>query len=154
MSTVTVRQFRPTDPRRIVAQEAQVSEAFGLAGWSEEDWQAQRDAAIGSWTAEHDGEPVAIGFLWRRWNGRAESAMLISSGVVGPMMLPIHRHVSDILREAFESGGIHRIEAVVRAGFGPGMRWAGMLGFELEGVMRKYGPDGSDYLLYAKIDEA
>lgn len=44
-----------------------------------------------------------------------------------------------------------RIEATVEKGFLPGCRWLDLLGFEFEGVMRKYGPDGKDHLRYARI---
>ena len=32
-----------------------------------------------------------------------------------------------------------------------GMRFAEFLGFEIEGLMRGYGPDKSDYYLMAKV---
>jgi len=65
----------------------------------------------------------------------------------GPRMLKVHRGVSRFI----DSVRHRRIEATVLAGFEPGCRWMKLLGFEFEGVMRKYGSDGSDYLRYAKV---
>jgi len=39
----------------------------------------------------------------------------------------------------------------VDVGFKEGHRWIKMLGFELEGYMKAYRPDGADMLLYARI---
>lgn len=44
-----------------------------------------------------------------------------------------------------------RIEATVLTGWAAGARWAAMLGFEREGTMRGYGPDGQDFDLYARV---
>jgi hypothetical protein len=35
--------------------------------------------------------------------------------------------------------------------FEPGHRWARMLGFEQEGLMRAFGHDGSDMVMYSRV---
>ena len=62
-------------------------------------------------------------------------------------MLWIHRRVSDFL----DRSDVDRIETGVRESFKAGHRWAKMLGFQAEGLMRRFGPDGSDYQMYARI---
>ena len=42
-------------------------------------------------------------------------------------------------------GGVHRMWD------GVGEAYAQWLGFEKEGIMRKYGPDGTDYIRYARV---
>ena len=44
-----------------------------------------------------------------------------------------------------------RIQAAVRADWPEAQRFAEFLGLENEGLMRKYGPDGSDYFRFAKV---
>lgn len=44
-----------------------------------------------------------------------------------------------------------RIQMTTRADLRCGERWAKFLGFEKEGVMKRYGPDGADHILYARI---
>lgn len=80
--------------------------------------------------------PFGVGCLW---------AFL--AGDSGPHFVGIHRVVSRFL----EAIPMRRVETSVLAGFQPGCRWMDMLGFQFEGVMRAYGPDGADYLRYARV---
>jgi hypothetical protein len=65
----------------------------------------------------------------------------------GKRMLQVHRAVKRFV----DAVQVRRIEATVLAGFKPGCRWMDLLGFEREGLMRCYGPDGADYYRYAKV---
>ena len=49
------------------------------------------------------------------------------------------------------AAGPRRIEMHVARGFGAGARLAFVLGFEVEGLMPKFAPDGTDYFLFAKV---
>ena len=44
-----------------------------------------------------------------------------------------------------------RIQAVVRSDWEMSRRWVEKLGFVCEGVLRKFGPDGTDYCMYARV---
>jgi hypothetical protein len=44
-----------------------------------------------------------------------------------------------------------RVEATGRVGFDAAHRWFSLLGFDAEGVMRGYGPDGADHVRYARV---
>lgn len=55
------------------------------------------------------------------------------------------------MRRFLDAVKITRIEATVEAGFSPGCRWLEILGFEYEGLMKKYGPSGDDHLRYARV---
>lgn len=46
---------------------------------------------------------------------------------------------------------LDRISATTRCDSLVSRRWLQSLGFVQEGIMRKYGPDGSDYALYARV---
>lgn len=60
------------------------------------------------------------------------------------------RQVAVALERAHQEG-YRRIEATVLSSFVQAHRWVRVLGFEYEGNMRSYGPDGSDHCLYARI---
>jgi hypothetical protein len=45
---------------------------------------------------------------------------------------------------------LRRLEASARVDFAPACRWLELLKFEREGIMRKFGPDGSDHVRYAR----
>ena len=55
-----------------------------------------------------------------------------------------------LIQESAKIEGIERIEMQVLDGFEHGERFAKMLGFECEGVMRKYYK-GRNYKLFARI---
>jgi RimJ/RimL family protein N-acetyltransferase len=104
---------------------------------------AQRGFA---WTAEHDGVVLAVAGLEPQWENRAIAFALISDSA-GAHFPAIHGAVAEFL----ENAPFRRIEATVDVGFKQGHRWIKMLGFELEGYMKAYRPDGADMLLYARI---
>ena len=98
------------------------------------------------WTAEHDGAILGIGGVEPQWENRATAFALLSDDS-GPHFRAIHSAVFDFLVRA----PYRRIEATVDVGFKEGHRWIKMLGFELEGYMKAYRPDGADMLLYARV---
>lgn len=67
------------------------------------------------------------------------------------LAIPITRATEWALRRWQVELGFRRIQAHVVAGFDRGERWARLLGFEREGLMRGFGHDGSDYLLMARV---
>ena len=99
-----------------------------------------------AWTAEDDGEILGIAGLIVQWENRATAWALVSAGA-GKRFVRIHAAVKRFLDVA----PFRRIEASVDVGFIEGMRWMEMLGFEYEGLMVAYRPDGADMLLYARI---
>lgn len=99
-----------------------------------------------AWVAEHEGEVLAIAGLVPQWENRALAWALLS-GNCGEHFWGIHSAVHRFL----DQSPYRRIEAHVDAGFKQGHRWITMLGFEIEGYMKAFRPDGSDMLLYARV---
>lgn len=94
-----------------------------------------------------DGDEVfACAGLIPQWEGRAVAWALISEEA-GPHFLRITRAV----RRCFDLHPFRRIETAVSHDFQQGHRWAQMLGFTREGLMRSYTPDGRDCDLYARV---
>lgn len=60
-----------------------------------------------------------------------------------------------VLREALvyymKELGLTRVQATIRADFPTAEKWIKICGFEKEGVMRGWGPDGEDHILFAKV---
>lgn len=80
------------------------------------------------------------------WSNRGVAWSLL--GAIGPAeLLHIHRQVAAFLEEQ----QLRRIEMTVDAGHAQGHRWALMLNFQFEGILRAYTPDGRDCHLYARI---
>jgi hypothetical protein len=99
-----------------------------------------------AWTAEHDGVVLGIAGLMPQWENRALAWALISKEA-GPHFRKFHGAVFRFL----QMSDFRRIEATVDVGFDAGERWLKLLGFEYEGRMTAYRPDGYDMLMYARI---
>lgn len=95
-----------------------------------------------------DGDYVLMcGGLVDYWNGRA-LAWSVLDALAATHMMAATRAALAFLEEYAPK----RVEMAVDVEFGPGHRWAQMLGFELEAPrMRAYHADGSDASLYARI---
>jgi hypothetical protein len=94
-----------------------------------------------------DGDVVfaCAGFI-PQWEGRAVAWALVSSEA-GMRFVGITRAV----RRALQLHPFRRVETAVTHDFPQGHRWAQMLGFTREGLMRSYTPDGRDCDLYARV---
>jgi hypothetical protein len=65
----------------------------------------------------------------------------------------IHKQVISHMNKIIAGMDLQRVQANVVCDFTPGVHWLERMGFKLEGKMYKYGPDGSDHYLYARIIE-
>jgi hypothetical protein len=103
-------------------------------------------AAQGAWSGLVDGRAIVCGGIIINGHGIGQlwSFLSVHASV---HMLPITRFGVRLL--TLQSA--RRIEATTRCNFAAGCRWLSLLGFEVEGVMRKFDPDGSDHYLYARV---
>lgn len=99
-----------------------------------------------AFSLEDGGAIIATAGIIRIWPGRA-SAWALLSPTSGKHMARITRAVIRFLEVAED----FRIETTVDDGFDAGHRWANLLGFEREGYMKKYLPDGRGAWLYARV---
>jgi len=138
-----VRPWLTGDTERLDLQSAQqymhsmVDVKADLSGLSQKGF---------AWTGECDGQVMAIAGLMPIWENRALAWALIGE-LAGAHFAAIHRAI----RKGITDSGFRRIEATVDVGFAQGHRWMTMLGFEMEGYMKAYRPDGADMLLYARV---
>lgn len=138
-----IREWRVGDFQRIELQDAQAY----LYGMDEmqADITPLADAGM-AWTMENDGVVIGCAGIIPQWGNRAMVWAMISRHA-GGRMTEIHRAVKRFL----ESSTYRRIEATVDLGFPEGVKWLKMLGFEYEGLMRSYRPDGADMMLFARV---
>ena len=92
---------------------------------------------------------VSAGFI-KEWPWRGVAWALIDRNVTKQMMIPVHRAVMQAI-ESYQPTMFHRLEMAVRHDVREAHRWAKMLGFTPEGIMRKYDELGRDYTLYARV---
>lgn len=99
-----------------------------------------------AFTAIYDEHVVACLGIIPQWENRAVAWGLIGIDA-GRAFVSVHRAV----RRFLELQQYARIETAVSSEFEEGHRWAQLLGFQKEGTMRAYTPDGRDCDLYARL---
>lgn len=99
-----------------------------------------------SWAVLAGDEIIACAGLVEIWPGRAYAWSILSEGCGA-----YFRRLHGMVRTVLERTPYRRIEATVDAGFTAGHRWMRLLGFEAEGTLRAYNPDGTDAVMYARV---
>ena len=95
-------------------------------------------------------KPIVAGGIFILWKGVAEGWVLANRNIYDVKFLAAKeiKKRTDLLCKKKK---IKRLQTSVKAEFTTGVRFANWLGLKTEGLMKKYGPDGSDYLRMAKI---
>lgn len=106
-----------------------------------------------SYTALWDGVIVGAGGASMMWKGVWEFWIILTKnskrgGIYGITALEAIRRKID---EIIEENDIVRAQATVRLDFPKGIRMLEALGFEREGLLRRYTPDGASVYRYAKV---
>lgn len=103
-----------------------------------------------SFTCFRGEELLGVGGLRVFWEGVAEAWLLLSPSVNGSAV-GLLRAIRSKFGELVNSFGLWRVQASVKTDNLQGVRIMRWLGFASEGVMHGYGPDGSNYFLYAWV---
>lgn len=93
---------------------------------------------------------VAVIGLIEHWPGVAE-AWSVTTELVYRTPISFHRTVKRLLDGYVRMWNLRRVHMTVTEGSKRNERWAMMLGFELEGRLRKLSPDGRDQFMYARV---
>ena len=91
-------------------------------------------------------KPIMCAGVAEMWANRYAAWAWVSKDA-GRHMVGLTRIVDDYLN----TRPYKRIEAYVDARFPQGHRWAKMLNFEFEGLMRSFGTQGQDMAMYSRI---
>jgi len=83
---------------------------------------------------------------------RVMKAYALLSEDIKECPISFHKEVKRLIALYFEECNLTRMEIDVRCDFPQAKRWAGGLGFTLEGIRKNYGFDGSDHFLYARYN--
>lgn len=133
-----IRRYVDGDIEKINLQNEQIHEAEGVK-YPEET----------SFTLEDQGKVVGVFGFVEGGGGRGIVFSFISRDA-GPYMLKMARKLKHLIDDGMSKTNIERLEITVLESFDHGKRFAELLGFECEGVMRKYYK-GKDYKLYARV---
>jgi hypothetical protein len=98
-----------------------------------------------------DGKALLVTGLVFYWNGVAENwCIVIDRELMEKNAKSLVRDMHMMIDEARKGFKLHRIQCIVDSENVRDLRWATFFGFEPEGLMKKYGPDGKDYYRLAR----
>ena len=103
-----------------------------------------------SFTGVVNNKPIAAGGIFPLWDNVAEGWVLATN--------EIHRYpitLAKVIKQRTEmmclNNKIKRLQTSVKEDSKLAIRVAEWLGLKQEGLMKQYGPDGSDYYRYARL---
>lgn len=106
--------------------------------------------AVGYTLFDDDMEILACAGVHLMWEGVAEGWIVMSvHGYKSPRT--IARYTDRLFDTIMKDNSLRRIQASVSAADQRSVRFAKWLGFEDEGLMKQYGPDGGDYYRLARF---
>jgi len=117
-------------------------------------WQSHRDTmceqAVNGYAAMLNDVPIAIGGVHKLWDGVAEGWFIVGKyGKSYPIRLA--RIVRLMVKTMIDDNKLFRLQASVCLNDKKALRFIKWLRFKEEGIMRKFGPDGVDYMRYAWV---
>jgi RimJ/RimL family protein N-acetyltransferase len=118
-----------------------------------DDWGGFSEIAIQSgnaFTVWDDDEPVAAMGIIPAYKHVGGVWAVITDGARGHGF-ELTRYAQNLLILMMRNMNMHRVQAFVKKEKPEYVRWAKLLGFEVEGVMRKGTPEQRDMYLMAKV---
>jgi hypothetical protein len=97
-----------------------------------------------------DGAPVGAWGVFPMWPG-VGTAWAWVSAPLAPRAVSLVRLARDRIAYAHQELALARIQAEVSSELPSGVRFAQLVGFEVEGLLRAYGTRGEDYWMLASV---
>jgi len=143
--------FMPFSPAHVDRIKVDAEEVLVVARPDEiKDLLTTQAGMGGAVTAFLNMEPIAIFGFVSIWKGVAET-WLVPDEKVRNIPVTLTRVGDKVMDIAMISMGLHRIQLTVRTTDKRAEKWAYAIGFKCDGVLRKYGVDGVDYLMMSRV---
>lgn len=142
---ITVRPFEAGDIALVGGREYE-RELMNLTGSNGEENAARGPA----FTMLDDGQPVMSAGVVIYWPGVGEAWMHLSPWFHSHVKTA-YREVRDILRQIIVTKHLRRVQCPIHAEMEKNMNFVEHLGFQIEGILHRWGPEGGDYIAYAMV---
>jgi len=103
-----------------------------------------------AFTGMVNDKPIFAAGMKMIW-GQVAEGWVIASSDMWKYPLGVARAIRKDFARVAKEHNIKRVQTAIRKDFAQGKRFAEWLGLENEGLMRKFGFDGSDQYMYARI---
>ena len=103
-----------------------------------------------SWAGIGRGKVISAFGIRPFWDGVAEM-WLVPGEEIDRHAISVIRASKQLTDTAIANNGIKRLQICVNTNNDTAFRFAKALRFEVKSVMRKYGPDGSDYYMMVRF---
>lgn len=104
-----------------------------------------------AYTARHSGKIIFCGGIRLMWEGVGEVWSIGDKVLARRYAKEVYLWQDELLKQEVKNRRFHRLQAHVVKKWKSACNFMERLGFAPEAVLYKYGPDGSDYVLYARI---
>ncbi len=141
-STLKIVPFEAGHIQLLKLQKAQ-AEACGIYDPS---YGAALEHVGNSFTGLLNGRPIICAGVAKQWEGRG-LAWALMSDECGPYFVQITRAIKRYL----DAANWRRLEAQVDVDFARAIRWAEMLGFQVESHMPRFTEHGRDAFMYVRF---
>ena len=142
-----LRSFHPDDLNEIVPKPFQHLEHMCLM---KQDWSQYWSIGGLGFSGVNCSRILFCGGCFPVWSGRATAWFILDQNFDRFDLLWMVKRVRSFLENSMPDT-VRRIDATAREDFPPASRMLEMLGFESEGLMKKYGPDGASHYMYARL---
>lgn len=104
-----------------------------------------------AYTGRFEGKVIFCAGIRLMWKGVGEVWSLGDKYLAKKFAKEMFTWQNEIIKAEINLRHFHRLQAHVLKKWRGACKYMERLNFEPEALLRKYGPDGSDYILYARI---
>ena len=97
-----------------------------------------------------DGLLIVIAGVGIIWDG-VGVAWTLPSVYADDYKVGFYKAIKSHLDKIIEANNLHRVQCFVHKDYVISQKWVEHMGFEREGLLRKYGSDKADYYIYARL---
>jgi len=143
--------------KQLRLEQFKMEDAVNLTGCTVEEitpermkkWAAIYEGESESYTIFFEDKVISCGGVRILWAGTGEAWIMLSQET--KKYCRVHAMTKSVFEAIIEKHNLDRVHAFVRADKPEFLRYVEYMGFEREGLCKKFGPDGHDSYIYARV---
>jgi len=105
-----------------------------------------------AYTGVHNDNIIGCGGIYILWHGCGEAWATYPLSFRSNIYT-VWKYTKKMLQNIIKEHKLHRVQAIARSDFPGGINWLKHLGFEIEGTLRRYCPNGEDAYMCAILTD-